>query len=114
MRTSVREERWGSGVWGHGGKLTLYFKGHQGTSLVGQWLRPCMSSARGTGLIPGQGTKSLHAVPCGQKNKNKGHQEESTPWADRGRCGLLAQQGWRSSGYQEVSMIYLGAGQGSA
>ena len=32
-----------------------------------QWLRLRTSNARGTGLIPGQGTKIPHAVWCGQK-----------------------------------------------
>ena len=31
------------------------------TSLVVQWLRCCTSTAGGKGLIPGQGTKILHA-----------------------------------------------------
>ena len=36
-----------------------------GTSLVVQWLRPCASTAGGTGLIPGQGTKIPHAKQQG-------------------------------------------------
>ena len=31
------------------------------------WLGLCASTARGTGLIPGWGSKILHAVPCGKK-----------------------------------------------
>ena len=33
-----------------------------GTSLVIQWLRLHASTARGTGVIPGQGTKIPHAM----------------------------------------------------
>ena len=33
-----------------------------GTSLVAQWLRLHASTAQGTGLIPGQGIKILHAA----------------------------------------------------
>ena len=33
-----------------------------GTSLGVQWLRLCPSTAGGTSLIPGQGTKIPHAV----------------------------------------------------
>ena len=39
----------------------------QGTSLAVQWLRLRTSTAGGTGLIPGRGTKIPHAVRCGQK-----------------------------------------------
>ena len=42
----------------------------RGTSLVVQWLRLCASDARGTGLIPGQGTKISRAIQCGQNNNN--------------------------------------------
>ena len=42
-----------------------------GTSLAGQWLRLCTSTAGGTDSIPGQGTKILHAVRCGQKKQRK-------------------------------------------
>ena len=49
----------------------------QGSSLVVQWLRPCDSTARGVGLIPGQVTKILHASWCGQKiQKNKQQQKQ--------------------------------------
>ena len=37
------------------------------TSLVVQWLRFCAASAGGTGLIPGWGTKILHAARHGKK-----------------------------------------------
>ena len=42
----------------------LFFKNTiPGTSLVVQWLRLCAPSARGLGLIPGQGTRShMHAA----------------------------------------------------
>ena len=33
-----------------------------GTALVAQWLRLNISNAGGPGLIPGQGTKTLHEV----------------------------------------------------
>ena len=38
-----------------------------GNSLAVQWLRLCTSTSRGTGLLPGQGTKILQAVRHGQK-----------------------------------------------
>ena len=44
-------------------------KASSGTSLAVQWLRLCASSAGDVGLIPGQGTKILHAVGRGQKKK---------------------------------------------
>ena len=34
-----------------------------------QWLRLHAPSAGGTGSIPAWGTKILHAIWCGQKNK---------------------------------------------
>ena len=40
-----------------------------GTSLAVQWLRLCASNARGTGSIPGWGTKIPHAAWHGQKIK---------------------------------------------
>ena len=41
-----------------------------GTSWRSQWLRLCASTARGTGLIPGQGTKISHAE-CDKKKLEK-------------------------------------------
>ena len=41
------------------------------TSLAVLWLRLCASTAGGTGLIPGQGTKIPHATWCSQKQKKK-------------------------------------------
>ena len=41
-----------------------------GTSWWSQWLRLCASIARGTDLIPGQGTKISHAE-CDIKKKKK-------------------------------------------
>ena len=38
-----------------------------GTPLVVQWLRLYTSTVGDIGLIPGQGTKLLHAVQCSQK-----------------------------------------------
>lgn len=40
-----------------------------GTFPVVQWVRLHAATARSMGLIPGQGTKILHAAQCGQKNK---------------------------------------------
>ena len=42
-----------------------------GTSLAVQWLRCCISTAGGTGLIPGWGTKILHARLHDQNIKKK-------------------------------------------
>ena len=42
-----------------------------GTSLVVQWLRPHASNARGTGSIPGWGTKIPHAAGYDQGKKKK-------------------------------------------
>ena len=39
-----------------------------GTSLAVQWWRLHAFTARGTGLIPGQGTKIPHAIECGQNS----------------------------------------------
>ena len=44
-------------------------KEEQGTSLAVQWLRLRTSTAGGSGLIPGRGTKIPHAVQHGQKKK---------------------------------------------
>ena len=41
----------------------------EGTSLAVQWLRLRASNAGGAGLIPGRGTKTLHAVGCSQERK---------------------------------------------
>ena len=41
------------------------------TSLAVQWLRLHTSNARGTGLIPGQGTKILQATHGVAKKKKK-------------------------------------------
>ena len=40
-----------------------------GTSLETQWLRLCAPSEEGTDIIPGWGTKVLHATRCSQKEK---------------------------------------------
>ena len=42
-----------------------------GTSLEAQWLRLCTPSEEGTSIIPGWGTKVLHATRCSQKKKKK-------------------------------------------
>ena len=36
-----------------------------------RWIRVCISTAEGMGLIPGWGTKILHAVWHSQKKKKK-------------------------------------------
>ena len=51
--------------------LCLLKKINRGTSLVVQWLRLHASTAGGTRLIPGQKTKTLHAVQCGPPRHNK-------------------------------------------
>ena len=33
-------------------------------------VKTCASTAGGMGLIPGQGTKILHAAQCGQREKS--------------------------------------------
>ena len=38
-----------------------------------QWLRLCTSTAGGMGSIPGQGTKTPHAVQKDQKKKKAGN-----------------------------------------
>ena len=42
-----------------------------GNSLAGQWLGLHPSTARGTGSIPGQGTKILHTAHPGKKKKKE-------------------------------------------
>ena len=50
----------------------LYFRTPgEGTSLAGQWLRIHASTAGGVSLIPGRGTKILHAFWCHQKSKER-------------------------------------------
>ena len=38
--------------------------------LGGPMVKTCASTAGGMGLIPGQGTKTLHAAQCGQREKS--------------------------------------------
>ena len=40
----------------------LFLRNNSGTSLVVQWLELCTSTAGGTGLIPGWGTKIPHST----------------------------------------------------
>ena len=47
-----------------------------GTSPVGQWLRVCTSATGGTGPIPDQETKILHAVQHSKKKKKKKRKKE--------------------------------------
>ena len=59
--------RWEFGVDRH---TLLYLRQiTRETSLAAQWLGLCASTAEGTGSIPGQGTKILHATRCGQEIK---------------------------------------------
>ena len=55
-----------------------------GTSPAVQWLRLCASTAGGTGLIPGQGSKILHASWCSQKKRERERRawECINTWAD--------------------------------
>ena len=46
------------------------------------------SSAGGTGLIPGQGTKIPHAAGCGQKSLKKKKEPECLPWEELWLLGL--------------------------
>ena len=48
-----------------------YLDNSLGTSLAVQWLRLQAPNARDTGLIPGWGTKILHATWFGQKKKKR-------------------------------------------
>ena len=43
-----------------------------------QWLGVCAFTLEGLGSIPGQGTKILQEVQCGQKKKKKGNSILST------------------------------------
>jgi len=52
-----------------------------GTSLVGQQLRPRVSNAESVGVIPGQGTKILNAMWCGQKKKKYVSGFKGSRWA---------------------------------
>ena len=45
------------------------------TSLAVQWLGLQASTAGGTGLIPGRGTRILHGMQCGQKNNNNNNKK---------------------------------------
>ena len=42
-----------------------------GTSLLGPVVKLCTSNAGEKSLIPGGGTRMLHAAQCGQKKKKK-------------------------------------------
>ena len=42
-----------------------------GSFLAAQWLGLGASTSGGAGLIPGRGTKILHAAGCGQKKEKK-------------------------------------------
>ena len=50
-----------------------------GTSLIVQWLRLHAPTAGDTGSIPGQGTKILHYMQCGQKKKKKDKNDQLKP-----------------------------------
>ena len=56
-------------------------KKQRGTSLVVQWLTLRVSTAGGVGdSIPGQGTKILLAMGCGQKKKKKRKEKVRLGW----------------------------------
>ena len=62
-------------IHGHWGVLSSTYctvkMSQRGTSLEVQWLRLCVSNARGTSLIPGRGTKIPSAAArCDQKQIN--------------------------------------------
>ena len=66
---------------GHGQKLLreiqLLTITWMGTSLAVHWLRLHSSNAGDAGLIPGQGTRGLHAVWCSKKKKKKNYRDNS-------------------------------------
>ena len=49
----------------------LHLQNTGGNALVVQWLGLLAVAAKGPGLIPGWGTRILHVMQYGQKNKNK-------------------------------------------
>ena len=49
-------------------QLPLFKKIKLGTFLAAQWSRTHTSTAEGTGLIPGLGTKILHAAWCSDQS----------------------------------------------
>ena len=57
----------------------LFLKKILGTFLGVQRLRFRTSTAGGVGLIPGQGTKILHAMQCGQKKEKKEKENSGLP-----------------------------------
>ena len=63
------------------------------TSLATQWLRLCTSSAKDTGLIPGQGTKIPHAMWRSQKKTSCHHDPPSLSFPV---LGLSASPFWES------------------
>ena len=54
-----------------------------GTSLAAQWLRLRASNARGTGLIPGQGTKIPHTTRGGRPTPPK--KRKKPAWGGHGQ-----------------------------
>ena len=58
------------------------FKKREQGSLAFQWFRLHASTAGGTGLIPGWGTKIPHATRCGQKLKKLKRTNEIMPFAE--------------------------------
>ena len=54
----------------------LAIKGIKGNSLVVWWLGLHTSTAGGTGLIPGGGTKILQTAWCGKNNKTKTNKQK--------------------------------------
>ena len=58
-----------------------------GNSLAVQWLGLHASTAKGTGSIPGQGTKIPQAVWCSQKTERKKENKLMATKGERGREG---------------------------
>ena len=61
-------------------ELVTSLKGRRGTCLVVQTLRLYASTAGGSGLIPGGGTKSPHAVLRGTTKKKKKKKRKTDWW----------------------------------
>ena len=72
-----------------------------GTFLAIQWLRLWTSTSGATGLIPGQGTKILHAMQCGKKERQKEKRKYHCLCLNntqRAKCYCLAARCWWGAG----------------
>ena len=56
---------------------------YRGASLAVQWLRLCTPNAGGAGLIPGRGTRILHATWSRLKKKKKKKKDTYTTQGSR-------------------------------